>query len=250
MDDSALRRNVIGAFASWGRLDGLQFDQTPEVARLASELPIPLFNVLLFPQLANRQRVASWVRPFEGRQLPYSWLLRSSERNQEFFQFGADAAVERMPAMELAIRDASHSEHSDVELSVVGEEREFFEWLETFAAGFAIPRDGAELLRGWFAESGKHGDWSFHLAKIGGRAIACSSCFFTADSVGLYNVATLDNFRRRGIGTSLTRFSIEHARQRGADRMFLFSSPAGTPVYRALGFKELFMLDSITVPAR
>ncbi|UTV57255.1 GNAT family N-acetyltransferase [Burkholderia arboris] len=52
-------------------------------------------------------------------------------------------------------------------------------------------------------------------------------------------VGTADAFRRRGLATQLLAAIVAHARQRGAQRVWLISTEAGQPLYRAAGFTPL-----------
>lgn len=52
-------------------------------------------------------------------------------------------------------------------------------------------------------------------------------------------VATADPYRRRGLATQLLAAIAAHARRRGAHRVWLISTEAGQPLYRAAGFTPL-----------
>ncbi|KVL27258.1 GNAT family N-acetyltransferase [Burkholderia sp. MSMB1835] len=52
-------------------------------------------------------------------------------------------------------------------------------------------------------------------------------------------VATADAYRRRGLATQLLAAIAAHARRRGAHRVWLISTEAGQPLYRAAGFTPL-----------
>ncbi|RDS97961.1 GNAT family N-acetyltransferase, partial [Burkholderia contaminans] len=52
-------------------------------------------------------------------------------------------------------------------------------------------------------------------------------------------VGTADAYRRRGLATQLLAAIVAHARHRGARRVWLISTEAGQPLYRAAGFTPL-----------
>ncbi|MET3214025.1 GNAT family N-acetyltransferase [Burkholderia sp. AU28863] len=52
-------------------------------------------------------------------------------------------------------------------------------------------------------------------------------------------VGTADAYRRRGLATQLLAAIVAHARRRGAQRVWLISTEAGQPLYRAAGFTPL-----------
>jgi len=63
---------------------------------------------------------------------------------------------------------------------------------------------------------------------------------YTGDgTVGIYNVATREAWRRRGFGAAITRHALLDAAAAGATVATLQSSSAGQGVYESLGFREV-----------
>lgn len=82
---------------------------------------------------------------------------------------------------------------------------------------------------------------------------AATALTYTGDgTVGIYNVATREAWRRRGLGTAITRHAIVDAAAAGATVAILQSSPAGRGVYESLGFREVMryrlLVDVAGVP--
>jgi ribosomal protein S18 acetylase RimI-like enzyme len=60
-----------------------------------------------------------------------------------------------------------------------------------------------------------------------------------ADGVaGVYNVATLRGYQRRGIGTAMVVAALDVAMGRGCEVASLLASAEGLPVYQRIGFRE------------
>ncbi|MBY4801767.1 GNAT family N-acetyltransferase [Burkholderia cepacia] len=63
--------------------------------------------------------------------------------------------------------------------------------------------------------------------------------FASAHDIVVDRVATADAYRRRGLAMQSLAAIVAHARQRGAQRVWLVSTEAGLPLYRAAGFTRL-----------
>jgi ribosomal protein S18 acetylase RimI-like enzyme len=77
-----------------------------------------------------------------------------------------------------------------------------------------------------------------YLATHEGAAAAAALVHLYDGIAALYNVATLEQFRGRGLGRDVSLAALRGARERGALRGVLLASRMGEPVYRKLGFVE------------
>jgi ribosomal protein S18 acetylase RimI-like enzyme len=68
------------------------------------------------------------------------------------------------------------------------------------------------------------------------EAVATAAVYHGRRASEIQHVATLDQHRRRGIGTAITAAAIELARQHGNRYAVLTASPDGEGLYRRLGF--------------
>jgi ribosomal protein S18 acetylase RimI-like enzyme len=95
-----------------------------------------------------------------------------------------------------------------------------------------------ELPRGLLGGSG-HETLRLIAARVDGVSVAAAMTFDHDGDCGIYNVGTLDAFRRRGLGTALTALHLHDAATRGCRTASVQSTPMAEGVYRAVGFRDL-----------
>jgi len=78
----------------------------------------------------------------------------------------------------------------------------------------------------------------FYLGFVDGKAVASSILYFSNGIAGLYNVGVMEKYRNRGIGTAMTKATINDAKKAGYCIGVLDASNLGESVYRKIGFKE------------
>ena len=114
------------------------------------------------------------------------------------------------------------------------------EYTEVLSAGFGLPlkitRDFAEIISG--AAPGAGVTIAGYLGRQDGRAVSTSLLVAAGGVAGIYNVATLAEYRGRGIGAALTVAPLIEARDMGYRVGALQSSDMGYGVYQRLGFRE------------
>jgi ribosomal protein S18 acetylase RimI-like enzyme len=111
-------------------------------------------------------------------------------------------------------------------------------WVETMLEAFELPPTWSD----WFEQRCSalgYQAWSHYLGYVDGQPVGTASSFTTDDVVGIYNVGTIPQARRRGIGAALTLQALADARARGARHAVLHASEMGVSIYRQLGFRPI-----------
>ena len=106
------------------------------------------------------------------------------------------------------------------------------------AVSFDIPMTIAKAV--YEPERAWCGDYRGFVGTAGGTPVAIIAMVATRDSLGVYSLSTLPEWRRRGYGEALLRAAVaaEQART-GIQRVVLQSTDAGYSLYRRLGFREV-----------
>jgi len=77
------------------------------------------------------------------------------------------------------------------------------------------------------------------VGEVSGKPVVTAVSVAVLDTVGIFNVATLPGYRRRGYGAAVTARACQDGLQAGAKCGWLQSSEAGYGVYKRLGFSTI-----------
>ncbi len=96
----------------------------------------------------------------------------------------------------------------------------------------------------WFHEvfdsSGVFQQFASYVGYVEGEPVSTTALVMGGGAVGVYNVATLPQYQRRGYGEALMRYGLTDFRRRnGVDRTVLQSTPAGLKLYERMGFRTV-----------
>ncbi|HTS76182.1 MAG TPA: GNAT family N-acetyltransferase [Bryobacteraceae bacterium] len=214
-----------------------------------SGLDYGVFNIALLTRPAAgaelEDRLRAMARFFRERTLRWSvWLcedmldLATRRREREIFSnFGlrtisnppgmiADALlppVRPLPAIECRRVDDSKTRKAFTELT---------------SLSFDIPYTVAHAV---YSRAGAwEGEYKGFVAYAGGKLVAIVAIVAAAGAIGIYSLATLPEFRRRGYGEALLRAAAaQTAAETGLSRLVLQSTEAGYKLYKAMGFRDV-----------
>jgi ribosomal protein S18 acetylase RimI-like enzyme len=88
-----------------------------------------------------------------------------------------------------------------------------------------------------------------YVARLDGEAVGTVEATEGGGVVGLYNIATLPEYRRRGIGTALTVHPLREATRRGARAAVLQAAADGVGIYQRVGFRSFGTITEYKPPA-
>lgn len=143
---------------------------------------------------------------------------------------------ERIPGMAVP-RDAFRRVDTDVEFRLVGSDAALLEVaIDVTARGFGAP---PEFFASLFAGGMQAGGLEVWLAFVDGVPVSTATGLTRGGSVGIFDVATPPEHRRKGYGAAVTAKAAAEGFAAGASSAFLQSSEIGFPVYEALGFRTV-----------
>ena len=113
-------------------------------------------------------------------------------------------------------------------------------WIVAEQRGFATPDDDESGLLSLRRAMGIGHGYPIHhlLGRLDGAPVATATLLPAGGIVGIYDVSTVPEARRRGIGTAMTLAALHQARNLGYEVAFLQPSNMGRPIYERIGFRQ------------
>ena len=108
---------------------------------------------------------------------------------------------------------------------------------DVLAAGFGMPREWAAA----FAVEAllRMPGITFYVGYQDDVAVTAGLGSRTGRTIGVYNIATVESARRRGLGAAMTMRVVDDGAAAGCDVAILQASEMGQPVYERLGFRTV-----------
>jgi GNAT superfamily N-acetyltransferase len=82
-------------------------------------------------------------------------------------------------------------------------------------------------------------DAEVYVGYVEGTPVTSSALFLNNGVAGVYNVATIESHRRKGLGAAMTWHAVRRGRELGCQFSGLLSSVMGQPVYERMGFRAI-----------
>jgi ribosomal protein S18 acetylase RimI-like enzyme len=189
----------------------------------------------------DRRNSAALIQPvtdfFDQHQVPWGWFITPAAKNDLIDHgFSLD---EEAPAMYFDLQAALPKVDSrHITIEELTPANDLLSWIDPIYDGFGAS-DGEDTYRKLNADifNSGLGKLRHFVAYIDNVVVGASTLFITKNAVMIHNLATKISFTRRGVGTALTLYMMEQARQSGIRHCFLDSSTDGFGLYRKIGFK-------------
>jgi GNAT superfamily N-acetyltransferase len=234
-------RNMV---AVWRHLVGVgpkpSVTERDGLAMLASGLPVPLFNpVYIVGEVADPKAAVDALRDhYAGLGLPFVLVFRDAVAPGLADACAAASMVEHWQ-LPLMVMDPI-PEHGDgeplpdgLEILIV-DDHNISAYGDVLAAGFGMPRQLVEQVLG--PDMVRIPGFTGFLGLLDGQPVATSAVYQSEDTAGVYNVATVEAARGKGIGAAITWAAALCGQQAGRRRSILQASQMGEPVYARMGY--------------
>jgi ribosomal protein S18 acetylase RimI-like enzyme len=245
---AAATMNLVTHF-SWvhRRLPGMVVRDEPDLVWVDSGLPCDTFNTVCRARLTGetaRQRVGAVMDYFAGVNRPFSWWVSPGDEPAQLGDLLLAAGLVGAETELAMVADLDKLRAGDVfpaglEIRRVRTEAQLEEFARIVAANWAPP-DG-DVLR-FYARAAPallvaDAPLWFYVGYLGNIPVATSELTVGGGLAGLYNICTLSEYRRRGLGTAMTLQPLVEAQAQGYRTAILQASEAGARIYARVGFE-------------
>jgi ribosomal protein S18 acetylase RimI-like enzyme len=247
---AAVESNLFALFDTFQALPNAEFQRKPELTWFATKnLLNPMFNGVAAANLDSQRvddTITETLAQFRANHIPtaFWWLGPStypSDLDSHLIKHGLNL-FENAPGMavELTRIHENIPAPADFRISVVESEDDLNEWGATFNYAYDAPDFAGQS---WVDASLGFGlntmPWRLYLGWLDDIPVAVSMLFCGGGVAGIYNIGTMQEVRREGIGSLMTLQPLLDAREMGYRAGVLFASELGFGVYKRLGFEQV-----------
>jgi ribosomal protein S18 acetylase RimI-like enzyme len=227
---------------------GMSVRDADDLVVIDSGLPSDTFNYVCrarIPPEHVTRRAAEAIEYFRRVGRPFSWWVGPADHPMHLGQVLQDLGLERAETELAMVADLTEPQSpapAAINLTIrrVQTSRELRTFAEINAANWSPP--DSNVLRFYdLAQSvmlARACPMRLYVGYVGEVGVATAELTDGGNVAGLYNIATLEDFRRRGIGTALTHHLLSEARAHGRRAAVLQAAADGVGIYERLGFRK------------
>jgi ribosomal protein S18 acetylase RimI-like enzyme len=220
--------------------DGLQVAATGVPLR-------PFNNVFVTRPLQDPASLRDAFASLDSRRLPFRLRVREgtdSAAEDAVLEHGLESigTIQELALSPLESIPAT----STLEIRRVGDDETLQTHADIVAAGFGL---SPPLVRQVFSGSLiSEPSWHAYVGYADGRPAAASQLVMSDGVAGIYYVATLEDYRRRGFGEAMTWHAVRDGAEAGCDVSVLQASVMGLPIYERMGFAVIGAYKTFALP--
>jgi GNAT superfamily N-acetyltransferase len=247
--------NLVSFFRTLTKIEMTETDGHPDVMSYYTPgRGFPLLNAIAGAHFAPgtvEERARAVLAPYLSRGLPFLWWTTPGTHADELAPVLAEAGMicQDVPGMHVPLSTLPDPRLPDGVEIREGAPDDLDDALGVILEGFGIPSDFEPEMRAGFAGM-PAAQLVVLTAYDGGRPVGSGTAWIDGETAGLYNIATLESARGRGVGYAVTAALMSRSRDRGCTQAILHASELGRPVYERLGFEEVCVVPQwVWVPS-
>ena len=243
----AVERDFADAWWLLAEATGHELHDGPDLRWFHTGLPDAYLNPVLVTQLQPDGADAvidRMVADLTGRGAPFMWWVTPSSSPEDLgARLVSRGFVADDPWPGMTLDAGSMKQPSPVPGLVIRRVTNDVE-LDTYVRIFAPILSPSPAFTALLAEASRGIGYEEEAAEVHfvglleGEPVSTASLITAGGAAGIYNVATVEHARHRGIGAAMTAAAVAAGRRRGMTTATLQASTMGRSVYEALGFRH------------
>jgi ribosomal protein S18 acetylase RimI-like enzyme len=246
-----LRRSIKNSQTSYfltltGNLPSA-YHREPDVEWFITGVNFPMFNGVHITNFEtdSARRVKETLEYFKMNKVPMYWWVDSSSSPGNLVEHLEREGLQHSSsdlgmAVDIAGLKGGDKLSSELEIRLVEDDQTMEEWMKVLSTVFQLPLDGFDKCLNLFNQGlSKKAKFQHFIGLLGKTPVATSSILYDSEICGIYDVATVQEARGRGIGRMMTVLPLLEARQKGYGIAVLQSSKMGRNVYASIGFEVI-----------
>ncbi len=239
--------NFIAACQSADGINGASFRSDSFSTRCFSNYQTAWMNLVLKADGDADDLVGLVAKTLEEYATPMLWRVGPATTNgarlSRVLQQSGLTFSSTEPALCLSMKKFKRSEDlSELRIEEVLSPRQVDDFLVPFCDGFSVPDDVAEHFRLYGIERVvpmERQQW--FVAYCDEQPVACVTWYACGGINMIYNVCTVEQYRRRGFARRMVDLAVEASLSKRDLPVCLYSSPLGLSLYKSIGFEEVFV---------
>lgn len=243
---NAIEENQFSLFRSFRDWPRIKVHDDNNLRWLESDIPFPPLNGVWHAQLETEKvdtTIQSLIEQAISRTVPMLWWVGSTSLPSDLcnhLERHGFVNMGKVPGM--AVDLASLDEHISLPENFMIQKVTEKELIETWGEIFIKCSGFPEFMTHPVSERTLYANSDTLLTYMGwldGKPVATSQMVLANGVAGMYNIGTIPEARRHGIGLEMTLLPLLFARSQGYEIGVLTASGMGVGVYHSLGFREI-----------
>lgn len=245
-----IKQNLIFTMEKMSQVSPcIVMERTPQMIRYESNLSHPLYNRVITYYGALYEgaldEIGSIAARYKTRKVPFTWLTWSHDSGVVELSHVLEAnglkKVDEILGMSLSLIDWTYDTQMipGLDIKPIRTSTEMNWFRDIVPTVFEMDGEAGEVLVKISQAVAIRENPTFHhyIGFINGKPVAAVTAVHDRETIGIYNVSTVETYRRRGLGSALIIHALREGQAAGGRIAVLQASNMGEGVYLAIGFR-------------